>query len=87
MLRFSSKTAKKTAPDLAIYQFDALHGFANPESVYFDRALFLKTLSLIKNEAEKPPRPVSLDCSVNAHKWSSVTSVVFYFACLISPNG
>ncbi|GEK27049.1 dienelactone hydrolase family protein [Bacillus spizizenii] len=53
------KLREKQHPDLEIYQFDALHGFANPESVYFDRALFFKTLSIIKNEAEKLPRPVS----------------------------
>ncbi|WP_413286923.1 dienelactone hydrolase family protein [Bacillus mojavensis] len=52
------KLREKQHPHLAIYQFDALHGFANPESVYFDRALFFKTLAIIKNEAEKPPRPV-----------------------------
>ncbi|WP_372402433.1 dienelactone hydrolase family protein [Bacillus spizizenii] len=53
------KLREKQHPDLEIYQFDALHGFANPESVYFDRALFFKTLSIIKNEAEKLPCPVS----------------------------
>ncbi|MFB0637309.1 dienelactone hydrolase family protein [Bacillus rugosus] len=52
------KLREKQHPHLTIYQFDALHGFANPDSVYFDRSLFFKTLSIIKNEAEKPPRPV-----------------------------
>ncbi|KFI04833.1 hypothetical protein JN25_01050 [Bacillus sp. BSC154] len=52
------KLREQQHPNLEIYQFDALHGFANPESVYFDRPLFFKTLSIIKNEAEKPPRSV-----------------------------
>ncbi|MHA6487747.1 dienelactone hydrolase family protein [Bacillus cabrialesii] len=57
------KLREKQHPDLEIYQFKALHGFANPDSDTFDRALFFKALSIIKNEAEKPPRPVSSDCS------------------------
>ncbi|MER0469089.1 dienelactone hydrolase family protein [Bacillus cabrialesii subsp. cabrialesii] len=53
------KLREKQQPRLEIYQFDALHGFANPDSDTFDRALLFKTLSIIKNEAEKLPRPVS----------------------------
>ncbi|WP_368650115.1 dienelactone hydrolase family protein [Bacillus inaquosorum] len=52
------KLQEKQHSDLEIYQFDALHSFANPDSVYFDRAVFFKTLSIIKNEAAKLPRPV-----------------------------
>ncbi|QQF62323.1 dienelactone hydrolase family protein [Bacillus mojavensis] len=52
------KLREKQHHDLEIYQFDALHGFANPDSVYFDRAIFFKTLSIIKNEAESLPRSV-----------------------------
>ncbi len=36
------KLRDKQHPGLAIYQFDALHGFANIESFYFDRASFSK---------------------------------------------
>lgn len=43
------KLREKQHTHLEIYQFDALHGFANPDSVYFNRALFFKTLSIIKN--------------------------------------
>ncbi|CAM3907158.1 hypothetical protein BS11774_08180 [Bacillus subtilis] len=53
------KLREKQHTHLEIYQFDALHGFANPDSVYFNRALFFQTLSIIKNGAEKRLRPVS----------------------------
>ncbi|CAF1836142.1 dienelactone hydrolase family protein [Bacillus subtilis] len=53
------KLREKQHTLLEIYQFDALHGFANPDSVYFNRALFFQTLSIIKNGAEKRLRPVS----------------------------
>ncbi|MDR4433781.1 dienelactone hydrolase family protein [Bacillus tequilensis] len=53
------KLREKQHPHVEIYQFEALHGFANPDSDTFDRVLLFKTLSIIKNEAEKWPHPVS----------------------------
>ncbi|MDR4399719.1 dienelactone hydrolase family protein, partial [Bacillus atrophaeus] len=38
---------KKENRFISLYQFDAPHGFANPDSAYFDRAVFLNSLSII----------------------------------------
>ncbi|MCC9023408.1 dienelactone hydrolase family protein [Bacillus nakamurai] len=42
---------EKQHPFIRIYQFEGRHGFANPDSVYFNKQLFLKTLSVIADEA------------------------------------
>ncbi|MED1016941.1 dienelactone hydrolase family protein [Bacillus atrophaeus] len=42
-----TRIKKKENRFISLYQFDAPHGFANPDSAHFDRAVFLKSLSII----------------------------------------
>lgn len=49
--QFIEAIKEKQHPFIRVYQFEGRHGFANPDSVHFNKQLFLETLSVIADEA------------------------------------